>query len=115
LQLINKLLLKELEETTAKLEVMSSAMVNMNSNKFQNSWQTIGSKMYRNIGRHCETKGGYMPDSPIVSNNKYGILSNLMDYPSSKDVSGMDGTKQTKKMKTPYDSVTNQTKFSVKH
>jgi hypothetical protein len=51
-----------------------------------------------------------MPDSPIVSNNKYDDLSNLMDYPSSKDiVSGMDGTKPMKKMKTPYDSITNQT------
>jgi hypothetical protein len=98
LQLINELLFKEFEETTAKLEVISGAMVNMNSNEFQNIWRTTGSKRYRNIGRHSETKGGYMPDSPIVSNNKYDVLSNLMDYPSSKDVSGMDGTKPTKKM-----------------
>jgi hypothetical protein len=52
LQLINKLLSKELKEATAKLEVMSSVSVKMNSGnvKFdepQNRWMTAECKRHR--------------------------------------------------------------------
>jgi hypothetical protein len=54
LQLINKLLSKELKETTVKLEVMSGVSVKMNSedvkiDESQNSWMTAESKRHRNI------------------------------------------------------------------
>jgi hypothetical protein len=44
LQLINKLLVKELEETTAKLEVMTGESVKLKSAKSQSSWISVGPK-----------------------------------------------------------------------
>jgi hypothetical protein len=56
LQLINKLLLKELEETTAKLEVMTGESVKLKSAESHSSWISLRPKKHKNTGRNSESK-----------------------------------------------------------
>jgi hypothetical protein len=96
LQLINILLVKELEETTAKLEVMTGDLVKLNSVESQNSWISVGPKEHKNTGKSSEPKDIYTPYFQISTNNRYAALSNLMDYPPSKITSVMHGQRPTK-------------------
>jgi hypothetical protein len=89
LQLINKLLVKELEETTAKLEVTTGVSLNLKSAESQNSWISVGPKKHKNTGRNSEAKDIYTPYFHITTNNRYDALSNLMDYPPRKDVTSV--------------------------
>jgi hypothetical protein len=87
LQLVNKLLFKELEEISAKFEVMTAKTLNEKSDKSQNDWRDIEFKTYRNIRRNSELKGIDTPYFPLATNNRYDILSNLIDYATNEDVS----------------------------
>jgi hypothetical protein len=56
LQIFNKLLVKELEETTTKLGVMTGETVKLKSEESQNSWLSAGPKWHINAGREQRTK-----------------------------------------------------------
>jgi hypothetical protein len=84
LQLINKLLFKEFEETTAKLEVISGVVVNVKSDESQNCWLTTECKRYRNNGKNNIAKCIYTPYFPIATNNRYDVLLNLTTYQAEK-------------------------------
>jgi hypothetical protein len=116
LQLIKKLLVKELEQTTAKLEVMTGASVKLKSAESQNRWISVGPKRHKNTARNSELKDIYTPYFHITTNNRYDALSNLMDYPPSKDVTSvMHGQRLTKKLKVPHHTEIVQTKHYTEY
>jgi hypothetical protein len=103
---------KELKEATAKLEVMSGVAVNVNSvnvkmDESQSNWMTAECKRHRNIGNKIKPKRIYTPYCPVATNNRYDVLLNLMDYPSSREevASEMQENITTKKkLKTHCDT-----------
>jgi hypothetical protein len=118
LQLINKLLFKELEETTAKLEVLCCVAVNVKSDQSQNSWLTTECKRYRNNGKNNIAKCIYTPHFPVATNNRYDVLLNLTDHPSGREdvASEMQGIKSVnEKLKIRSDKKNAQTRNYIKH
>jgi hypothetical protein len=92
----------KLEETTTKFEVVSGGAVNGKSDRSQDGWRTMESKRYRNIGRNSELKRICTPYLPIITNNRYNALLNLMDYSSNEDVTSViHGFIPAKKLNTP--------------
>jgi hypothetical protein len=115
LQVINKLLVKELEETTAKLEVMTGESVKLKLAESQNSWVSVEPKKHKNTGRNSEPKDIYRSYFHITTDNRYDALSNLMDYPPSKVTSVMHGQRLTKKLKIPHHTEIVQTKHYIEY
>jgi hypothetical protein len=69
LQIISKLLVKELEETTAKFEVMVGETLKLMSEESQNILFLARPERHENAGKNSEPKDNYTPVFPIATNN----------------------------------------------
>jgi hypothetical protein len=89
LQVINELLFKELEGTTAKLQVTSGIVMSMKADETRKSWRLTkckeyGSEGHGSTGENNNVKCTHTPYPPVHTNNRYDILLNFVDYTSSK-------------------------------
>jgi hypothetical protein len=75
-------------------------------------------KRHRGIGNKNKAKHTYTPYLPVATNNRYDVLLNLTDYPSSREetVSEMQENVTTKKkLKTRCNIENAQTRHYIKH
>jgi hypothetical protein len=90
LQVINKLLLKELEMATTKFEVMSGVVSNSKMDESHNSWcmserKECESEGYGSIRRNNKVERIHTPYLSIPTSNRFDVLTNLTDGLSSDE------------------------------
>jgi hypothetical protein len=92
-------LFKVAEETTAKLEVMSDIAKDQKADETRNRWCMTTCKECGSTRENDKVNCVHTPYLPIPTDNRYDVLLNLRDYPSSKEDVVIQENKQLRRIR----------------